>query len=588
MNIGDIFFSGRIDNSQLVPDATKGGTAAGTAGGKAVGGAMSAAFKTSFSAANLGQGIVQGLGLAGGLGIASIVSKFVDVVGDAITAAREDEVSIQKLGTSLKANVKDWDGNTAAIERTIASRIRLGYSDEEQRNSLALLVGATHDVTKALDIERVAMDLVAYKKAQGEVLSLTDASEALTKVEAGSYRILKGLGIQLEKGATQTQALAAVEAVAAGQAEDLANTNEGKLRASQVRLGEAMEKLGYVVMPAWTEAMITAQTAASGFATAIDVITNGAAKDVDAKHEQTNALLDLIGAFGLFNPAAEAWAEDQKALQDAAWQSAHAMSGMQEQSGKMADDVIADSAAVAKASMGMASDIGDSTREINTSYKDLRDYMLGYASDLADGFFDPIKIKQDEYDAHVKISADVAALAGDKTKQAYKDAKKSIVGDLDDERGSLDKLAAKGKLTVGDVQQFQRDTTAAYKALGQKVPVELQHVIDKYMEIARLRPTTVKLSVDDLGSNRRGYNAFGGTMMPGQVSWVGETGRELWVPQTPGVVVPHNASEALVASGALGGGGGNTYNIQLPGPPTPDPFETMRQLRRLSDFGVLP
>lgn len=188
-------------------------------------------------------------GLAIGAGVAATQQAFslldralassVHFAGEAAQAFIDDQRSVQQLGTSLRANVVGWNGNTDAIERVIKANAALGFADDEQRQSLAKLVAATHDVNKALEVERVAMDLARFKG-----ISLSDASDALTKVEAGSYRVLKSLGIQLADNATQTDALAAVEKVASGQAADFANTIEGKLTVAQVKAHEAEEKLG--------------------------------------------------------------------------------------------------------------------------------------------------------------------------------------------------------------------------------------------------------------------------------------------------------------------------------------------------------
>lgn len=177
-------------------------------------------------------------------------------------------MSIQKLGTSLKANVADFDGNTSAIERTLQARMKLGFSDDEQRDSLSKLVIATHDVNKALDIQRTAMDLARLKG-----ISLADASAALVKVEGGQFRALKALGIVLKDGATATDALAAVQKAAKGQAEEYANTNAGKLLVSQVKVGEAMEKFGAVTMPLVAEATSFAADKLTEFSGVADVVT---------------------------------------------------------------------------------------------------------------------------------------------------------------------------------------------------------------------------------------------------------------------------------------------------------------------------
>jgi hypothetical protein len=190
--------------------------------------------------------------------VGTAITGVVGFLGDAAAAAREDEESQSRLRASLQANIEGWDGNTDAIEKVIAARQQLGFTDEEQRTSLAILVAATHDYNKALEVQRTAMDLARLKG-----ISLAEASSALTKVEGGQFRALKALGIVLKDGATATDALAAVQKVATGQADSFAATNQGKLLVSQIKVSEAMEKLGYVVMPALADAAVVVSDAIS-------------------------------------------------------------------------------------------------------------------------------------------------------------------------------------------------------------------------------------------------------------------------------------------------------------------------------------
>lgn len=166
------------------------------------------------------------------------------VLIDSAKAASEEQINIAKLGASLRANIPNWDGNTKAIEATISARERLAFSDDDLRDSLALLVGATHDVGKALEIQRTAMDLARLKG-----ISLKDASTALVRVEGGQYRALKSLGIVLKEGATATDALAAVQRVAAGQAEAYGNTIVGKTEAMEIKFHDLQETLGRFTLP---------------------------------------------------------------------------------------------------------------------------------------------------------------------------------------------------------------------------------------------------------------------------------------------------------------------------------------------------
>jgi hypothetical protein len=170
------------------------------------------------------------------------ISSAVSWLGDAKRAYQEDAASQAAMRTSLQANVAGWDGNTDAIEKVIKSRMRLGFADDEQRAGLTVLTGVTHDATKALELQRVAMDLARFRG-----MDLATASMLVGKVYGGNVSILKRYGIQLDKNATSTEAIAAITKMAGGQAEAYATGPLGKELAAQIKVGESMERVGAVV-----------------------------------------------------------------------------------------------------------------------------------------------------------------------------------------------------------------------------------------------------------------------------------------------------------------------------------------------------
>lgn len=194
------------------------------------------------------QSILQGVGLAAGAAAFNLVGRAIggvtDALGGAIRGAIDEEKINTRLNQALKANVAGWDGNRDAIDRYIDAQVRLGFQDDDVAASMAKLVAATGDVAKAQSILSTAEDLARFKG-----ISLGDAVDALTKVEAGSYRILKSLGIELKANATQTEALAAVQAVAAGQADAFAKTAAGSMEVFSAKLDQLSDKIGGRLLP---------------------------------------------------------------------------------------------------------------------------------------------------------------------------------------------------------------------------------------------------------------------------------------------------------------------------------------------------
>jgi len=75
--------------------------------------------------------ILAGVGLGAGVSafglFTSAVGKAQDALGDAVRAAAEDETSQLRLYTAVEQNAKGWDGNRAAIEAVLKSRMKLAF-----------------------------------------------------------------------------------------------------------------------------------------------------------------------------------------------------------------------------------------------------------------------------------------------------------------------------------------------------------------------------------------------------------------------------------------------------------------------------
>ena len=165
-------------------------------------------------------------------------------VGLTVKKAMDHEVVLKRLDQVLKANVIGYNGNRDAIDKYISKQTDLGFTVDETTASLAQLTAATHDVGKAQEFLQAAEDLARLKG-----ISLQDATDALTKVEAGRFRGLATLGIVLHKGATATDALRAVQKVAAGQAAAYGNTMTGQFAKMNAKFDDAMTKIGEGLMP---------------------------------------------------------------------------------------------------------------------------------------------------------------------------------------------------------------------------------------------------------------------------------------------------------------------------------------------------
>lgn len=543
--------------------------------------------------------VLAGVGIGAGISafglVSGAISGTVGFLGDAVKAGMDEEESISKLSASLKANVDGWDGNTAAIEKTMQAGIDLGFSDEEQRASLARLVAATHDVTDAMQLERTAMDLARFKG-----ISLEEASQALINIDGGRYKALGQLIGSTKEITSRTEALAAVQRVAGGQAADYASTTSGKLLVAQTKFGEKMDELGSKTLPLvtggiglLTDAMKgldyimgdIAQPAQTAVVT-LDNIKSGADLVTASFNSQHDAMAHAMGQLTY----AEQLAKDNiskfaEQTQTEAYHTSAAVStsmgDVSAAAGRTAEDV-------QKAADAMKSDFGS-----------LASYMLGYyTSDINRAF--------DIEDARTGLSADRSEQAslrkriasGDLTAKETTDAEARMTVLDREEADHYAKLAEAGALSKSDYTAWAAVLTRL--AAGTKGAVHAAYVA-ALADIANLRnasatPVTVTVVYKKkvTGSNADPVKSAGGNRFPvGGLSWVGEEGKELvYVP--PGGEVFSNPDSMRMAgggtpasAGVAGGRGGMSVNVygNIYGPSGVDELMDM-MARRLKLDGV--
>lgn len=540
-NIGDVFYRMVLDDSTIVPDATRIGQKAGTTAGAAAGTGFGAKFKSTFSRQNIGQGLVAGLGLGAGFAafsaIDSAISSTINFLGEAGEAAKQEGVGIAALTQSLEANVKGWDGNIEAIEEVIAARQELGFADDEQRESLARLVSITKDHEKALDLQREAMDLARLRG-----ISLSTASEIIGKVYGGNVGILSRYGIQLEKGTTATEALAEIQRRAAGQAEAFAETEEGAAEASRIAFEDFKEDLGSLLLPILKDLANFGRTVVIPF------------------------LRDVVKGI-------KDWVRDNRPLLDGLGKIAGILGGAFFKSLGLVFDVIGKLAAPFLAAIGL---IGDFIGILTGGAP-----KVGEAAGKIAGFITGIP---------GRIAGVVGRIVG-----FFADIATRIVGKISDGVGDIVEwiLSIPGKILglIGRLGKIATDAAAALLApfitvaekIGEIVggigrPVTPQENIDYHTKgIVPAKPRAPQF-----GGKSPDERAMGGSAMSGRSYLVGERGPELFVPRTSGQVIPNH----VIGSGA--GSGNTTINVPIQGLlRAENPFQVAEQLRRLGDFGVL-
>jgi len=167
-----------------------------------------------------------------------------DVMMDGVKAAIEDEKAQEQLNQTIRANVKGWDENTAAIEDAIKAGAALAFTDDEIRAGLNQLIPRTKDIAEANRLNALAMDLARAKN-----LSLEEAATLVGKAYSGQASALRRAGIAIKDTKNSTRALAELQSMVTGQADKYASTAEGSMAVLQITIDELVESLGYELLP---------------------------------------------------------------------------------------------------------------------------------------------------------------------------------------------------------------------------------------------------------------------------------------------------------------------------------------------------
>jgi phage-related protein len=194
-----------------------------------------------------GKGSVALLGLGKGALIAGGV--ITAVLGVALTkvtqAAMESEKSQALLNAQLTALGKNTPEIRSQIDGVVSSLSNLsGFDDEGLQDAFRTLARNTGDVQGSMKNLAIVTDV-----ARGANISLEQAAKLVSKAANGNTGALARYGIQLEKGATAQEALAALQSKFGGQAEAYGKTTAGATDRLKVAFENLQEEVGARVLP---------------------------------------------------------------------------------------------------------------------------------------------------------------------------------------------------------------------------------------------------------------------------------------------------------------------------------------------------
>jgi hypothetical protein len=171
---------------------------------------------------------------------------------DGVKSAIADEAAQAKLATTLKNVTGATNTQIKAVEEQILKTSLLtGRTDDELRPSFDRLLRSTKDVTRAQELQALALDISA-----GSGKSLEAVSNALAKSAEGQNTALGKLGVGISQAELKTlsfeQITAKLSKTFEDQASVQADTFEGKMLRLNVAFDEAKETVGSYVLDALT------------------------------------------------------------------------------------------------------------------------------------------------------------------------------------------------------------------------------------------------------------------------------------------------------------------------------------------------
>jgi len=168
---------------------------------------------------------------------------------DGVKAAIEDEASQVKLAKALQNTTNATDAQIASTEDYISKQqLSFGIADTKLRPALANLARATGDLTKAQQLNNLAIDIAAATGKDLESVSL-----ALAKGYNGNLGALTRLGVPLDANIIKTKdftkATDQLQKLFGGSAQANTKTLQGQLAILRETFGELQEGVGFKLIP---------------------------------------------------------------------------------------------------------------------------------------------------------------------------------------------------------------------------------------------------------------------------------------------------------------------------------------------------
>lgn len=183
--------------------------------------------------------------IVAGVGLERIGEKAGAFLADAAQAAADDAASMAKLKQAVDNSGASWADYKGQLDDVIESGMKKGFTDDQSRDALSLLVAQTGSASEAMKRYTMAQDL-----ARGANIDVVTASKLLGKVTEDNVNVLGRYGINVKQGASETELFGAIQQKFGGQADAFANSTAGQMASAKIQMSELKEQIGYAVLPA--------------------------------------------------------------------------------------------------------------------------------------------------------------------------------------------------------------------------------------------------------------------------------------------------------------------------------------------------
>lgn len=230
--------------------------------------------------------------IAGGFVLAQGIIQAPGFLMEAAQAAADDAANVEKLKKAVENTGASWDDYAGSIKAVIEDGQRKAFTDDQIRNSLALMTAQTGSADEAQRRLALAMDL-----SRGAGIDLETASRLLGKVTEDNVNVLGRYGITVAEGATETELFGAIQARFGGQAETFAKSTAGQMEAAKIGMGELKEQIGTALLPAFTKVGTTIAQQLPKVQAFVGDFSDGLAKKLGPALDQAAELVQRFGGF---------------------------------------------------------------------------------------------------------------------------------------------------------------------------------------------------------------------------------------------------------------------------------------------------